>query len=144
MKLLIAAVLAVIGLVVLAPNSVAAQVARDGKFEFTVNSVYTAPNLGGENAQGEYVIVSMTVQNIGHVAQNYFSDNQKLIDSTGRQFSPDSMADIEANGKLDEISINPGNHINVRVAFDVPPGTTPAQLVVHDSAFSGGATINLS
>jgi uncharacterized protein DUF4352 len=144
MKVLIAAVLAVIGLVVSAPNSVAAQAARDGKFEFTVNSVSTSRSLGGENAQGEYVILSMTVQNIGHVAQSYFSDNQKLVDSTGRLFSPDSMADIEANGKLDQVEINPGNHINVRLAFDVPPGTTPAQLVVHDSAFSGGATINLS
>jgi hypothetical protein len=54
------------------------------------------------------------------------------------------MADIEANGKLDQVEINPGNHITVTVAFDVPPGTTPAQLVVHDSALSGGAEINLS
>jgi Domain of unknown function (DUF4352) len=67
------------------PNSVAAQVARDGKFEFTVNNVSITRSLGGENAQGEYVIVSMTVQNIGHVAQGYFSDNQKLLDRTGRQ-----------------------------------------------------------
>ncbi len=144
MKVLITAVLAVIGLVVSAPNSVAAQVARDGKFEFTVNSVSAARSLGGENAQGEYVIVLMTVQNIGHVAQRYYGNNQKLIDSTGRQFSSDSYADIEANGALDETEINPGNHISVTVAFDVPPGTRPAQLVVHDSAFSGGARINLS
>ncbi len=144
MKILVAVILAVIGLVVSAPISAATEVARDGKFEFTVTSVSTAASLGGENAQGEYVIVWMTVQNIGHVAQGYYGNNQKLIDSTGRLFSSDSMADIEANGALDETEINPGNHINVRVVFDVPPGTKPAQLVVHDSAFSGGARINLS
>jgi hypothetical protein len=34
--------------------------------------------------------------------------------------------------------INPGNSIQVKAAFDVPPGTQPA--AVHDSMFSGGVS----
>ncbi len=40
--------------------------------------------------------------------------------------------------------INPGNAIQVKAAFDVPPGTVPSELEVHDSMFSGGATVRLS
>jgi hypothetical protein len=29
------------------------------------------------------------------------------------------------------------------VPFDVPPGTKAAAIVVHDSAFSGGARVNV-
>jgi hypothetical protein len=39
--------------------------------------------------------------------------------------------------------INPGNSIQVQAAFDVPPGTQPAELEVHDSMFSGGAKVGL-
>ncbi len=39
--------------------------------------------------------------------------------------------------------INPGNYIQVKTAFDVPPGTKSAELEVHDSMFSGGAKVAL-
>ena len=39
--------------------------------------------------------------------------------------------------------INPGNSIQVQVAFDVPPGTQPAELELHDSMFSGGVKLRL-
>ena len=62
----------------------------------------------------------------------------------GRQFSSDGLADIAINGDLDGTDINPGNHIDVQVVFNVPEGTKPAQLVLHDSAFSGGVKVDLS
>jgi hypothetical protein len=33
--------------------------------------------------------------------------------------------------------------INTIVSFDIPPGTVPDYLEVHDSMFSGGAKIRL-
>lgn len=137
------------GTKIAAPPPGIGQEVRDGKFAFTVAGVTnskTVPDDPSEpkTAQGVYVIVSMTVKNIGDRAQGYYGNNQKLIDSQGRQFSPDSMADIALNGDNDGTDINPGNQIKVSVAFDVPDGTQPTQVVLHDSAYSGGVNVNLS
>jgi hypothetical protein len=52
-----------------------------------------------------------------------------------------SAADMWANKGTDDI--NPGNSIQVQAAFDVPPGTQPAELELHDSMFSGGVKLQL-
>jgi hypothetical protein len=134
---------------VAAPTPGINQEARDGKFAFTVVKVRNSKTVSDypardKTAQGIYVIVSMTVKNIGGRAQGYYSLNQRLIDIRGSQFSPDDMADIALNGDKDGIDINPGNQIAVSVAFDVPEGTEPTQVVLHDSAYSGGVKVNLS
>src|SRR5690606_4017864 len=56
---------------------------RDGKFEFTVTSVETGvPSVGdqylSQEAQGQYVLVHMTVKNIGDEAQMFTGGNQQL------------------------------------------------------------------
>lgn len=126
------------------------QEARDGKFAFTVTGVETAKTTGDQSnpyeqatAQGEYVIVSMTVQNIGDRSQSFFASNQKLIDSAGRQYSADSRADMWINKEI-QSDINPGNHVQAKVAFDVPAGTQPSTIELHDSMFSGGVKVRLS
>jgi hypothetical protein len=120
------------------------QEARDGKFAFTVTNIATAPAAGTEQARGEFVIVTMTVKNTGDEPRSYFAKNQKLIDTAGRQFAADTMADLSINKDSMVMDLNPGFELNVKVPFDVPVGTTPAVLEVHDSAFSGGAKIKLS
>jgi hypothetical protein len=83
----------------------------------------------------------MAVTNIGNEARSYAGTNQKLVDSAGREYSANSGADMSMNKGTGEI--NPGNQIQVTAAFDVPPGTVPTELEVHDSAFSGGAKVRL-
>src|SRR4051812_34327578 len=66
---------------------------RDGKFEFVVTDV-TVPNAEptggahwyGPQPRGQWVIVTMTVRNVGAESQTFFLNNQKLIDSAGRKF----------------------------------------------------------
>lgn len=124
---------------------------RDGKFEFRVLGVTRAAQAGDlsnpfmiAEAQGEFVIVTLSVQNIGDVPQSYFGTNQKLIDVSGREYGSDSEASLWMNQEGGIMSdINPGNSIQVRAAFDVPPGTQPAELELHDSAFSGGVSVRL-
>jgi hypothetical protein len=42
-------------------------------------------------------------------------------------------------------NLNPGLGIaNTMVAFDVPVGSVPDAIELHDSAFSGGATVSLA
>lgn len=125
---------------------------RDGKFEFVVNDVQAGvttigPELIAEQAQGQYVIVNMTVTNIGDKAQSYSSSNAKLFDAQGREFSSDSwasslVADTTASGIYDEI--NPGNSAQVAVVFDVPVDAQPATLKLQDSMFSGGVEVALN
>ena len=121
---------------------------RDGKFEFRVLSMTRAPQAGDVSnpymtvdAQGEFIILTMSVANIGDEAQSYFGGNQKLVDITGREYEANSEADMWMNSGTGDI--NPGNSIQVKAAFDVPPGTQPSELEVHDSMFSGGAKVRL-
>ncbi len=121
---------------------------RDGKFEFRVVGMTRAAQAGDPSnpymtvdAQGEFIILTLSVTNIGDKAQSYFGTNQKLIDTAGREYEANSAADMWANEGTGEI--NPGNSIQVKAAFDVPPGTHPAELEVHDSMFSGGAKVRL-
>jgi Domain of unknown function (DUF4352) len=117
---------------------------RDGKFEFVVTSVDTSPTTGGDNpylqqqAKGVFVNVHLRVTNIGDKAQTFFADNQKLI-VAGKEYSATSILD----GSLMN-EINPGLSTDGVVSFDVPVGRTAEAVKLHDSLFSGGATVRLS
>lgn len=123
--------------------------ARDGKFEFTVTRVQPGiQRIGGEfgkEAQGQFVLVHVTVSNIGNESQLFDGSAQKLFDKQGREFSADTEAAIyldESKSFLNQI--NPGNTVKGIVVFDVPKEVTPVKLELHDSIFSGGVAVNLN
>ncbi|MBB3086667.1 DUF4352 domain-containing protein [Geodermatophilus sabuli] len=125
------------------------QPAADGDFNFVVNGVdCSTTQIGNEflntKAQGQFCVVDLTISNIGDEAQSFFGDNAKLFNAQGQEFSADTEAAIylEESSSLYE-EINPGNTLNSKVVFDVPAGTTPASIELHDSMFSGGVTVNL-
>ncbi|UNX53887.1 DUF4352 domain-containing protein [Georgenia sp. TF02-10] len=123
---------------------------RDGKFEFTVTAVQ--PGVGqigdemlGEQAQGQFVLVDLTVTNIGEEPQTFFADNQTLVDEQGREHAADSMASIYLEGDDTFVNeINPGNTVTGTIVFDIPVDAVPTSLELHDSAFSGGVTVSLA
>jgi hypothetical protein len=120
---------------------------RDGKFEFTVTSVEPGvAQVGDEylsqDAQGQYVLVHLTVANIGTEAQYFDGTSQKAFDAEGRQFSADTAAAVylgDANSFLNQI--NPGNTVTGTVVFDVPADAALTRLELHDSMFSGGVEV---
>lgn len=120
---------------------------RDGKFEFTVTGVKTATKVGNEflskAAQGQFLIYSITVRNIGDKAELFDASSQKLHDAAGKEYSADTEAGIylgdEGNAFLEQI--NPGNSVKGQVVFDLPKGTTVVKLELHDSPFSGGVDV---
>ncbi len=122
---------------------------RDGKFEFTVTGVETGVarvgnDVLGQEAQGQYVLLHVTVTNIGTEAQYFDGSSQKLLDSAGREFSSDSSAAIyldESNSFLNQI--NPGNSVDGIVVFDVPADAVLVSAELHDSMFSGGVSVAL-
>ncbi|PTR29061.1 uncharacterized protein DUF4352 [Rhodococcus sp. OK519] len=122
---------------------------RDGKFEFVVHGVEAGvPSVGTneyltERAQGQFVLVRMTVRNIGDREQSFTTSAQKLVDAQGRQYSVDDMATMTLDSGTPFEQINPGNSIDAAIVFDVPAGVAPAVLEVHDSVFSGGESVLL-
>jgi Domain of unknown function (DUF4352) len=125
------------------------EAAPDGDFSFVVSKVDCGlTEIGdqyfGTTAQGQFCVVDVAVTNIGDTAGAFFGDNSKLLNAEGQEFSADSEAAIylENSDSLFE-EINPGNTLNSKIVFDVPAGTTPTSIELHDSAFSGGVTVAL-
>lgn len=121
---------------------------RDGKFEFVVTEVETGLTEIGEGftreePQGQFVLVHLTVTNIGDGAQSFFDGNQKLVDDRGRTHETSSAAMWLEDNDLWVNDINPGNTVEGVLLFDIPEDATPAQLELHDSAFSGGVLVDL-
>lgn len=139
-----------------APAKPAKQVAgigtpvRDGKFEFTVTNVESGLTSLGDNpflakkAQGQFVVVTMTVQNTSDEPKGVSPDNQELFDSQSRKFTADTSAGLNLDTDVafwDEI--NPGNTVTLKVVYDMPAGAVPASMELHDSMFSGGVEVTL-
>ena len=121
---------------------------RDGKFEFVVTEVETGLPTVGTNeylqsqAQGQYVLVHATVTNISSEPQSYFGDNQQLVDTQNRMFTNDTMAEMNVNDSATiAADINPGNQLDVVIAFDIPVDAQPAAIELHDSMFSNGTRV---
>ncbi len=117
---------------------------RDGKFGFVVTDFGVADQEAGLKPRGEFIIVTLQVSNVGNEPQSFFVQNQKLIDTQGREYAADSMAAIRINEDAMALDLGPGFDITVNVPFDVPRGTQPEYVELHDSAFSGGALVRLS
>jgi hypothetical protein len=129
------------------------QPARDGDFEFVIKSTKKASSVGTnqyltKTAQGEFVIVDLSVKNIGDSSQLLSDWSQYLYDTSGSRYSADSAAGmyLGADGASSVwlAEINPGNMVTGKIAFDVPKGTKITQAELHDSAFSGGVAVALS
>lgn len=127
------------------------EVAKDGKFEFTVSSVECGKTSVGTNeyltktAQGQYCLLNISVKNIGDEAQSLLSSNQYLLNAGGQKYSADDVATMynTPNGTSWYNDINPGNSVTGAIVFDVPKDQTPTTAELHDSAFSGGVKVSL-
>jgi hypothetical protein len=121
---------------------------RDGKFEFVVmeteepGKVYDPEDSLEDEAKGKWLVVHMTVENIGDAEQSFFAGDQKVL-WDGKEFSAEGFT---FNGTSFE-DLNPGIVLDATVMFDVPltfpDGGTGAVLELHDSAFSNGVNVQL-
>jgi hypothetical protein len=127
---------------------------RDGKFQFVITKVTHAKSVGdtslglGDTAQGEFVVLHITVTNISNQPQTLDDSSQYVYDGHGRKYDASGSADIDMSGAngtnstwLDDI--NPGNTVHGRIAFDLPKGDKAVKAELHDSMFSGGVTVSL-
>lgn len=130
-----------------AAQSVGTEV-RDGKFAFVVTQVERAGKTVGaannqfmqEDAQGEWIVIHMTVTNIGKVSQS-FSPSAQVLKVGDKSYESSSLAAMYLDSS--HTDVNPGNSIQVRLPFDVPEGAQPNKIILHDSSLSGGAAVTL-
>jgi hypothetical protein len=123
------------------------QPVRDGNFEFVVTGVDRTPVVTDtefpdlqKTAEGEYLLVKMTVTNVGTEPQTFFASFNTLSDGNSH-FRSDDEAWIYLGNTLADL--NPGDSIDTAVVFDVPVGTDPESIELHDGPFSEGVTVGL-
>ncbi len=111
-----------------------------GAFAFTVTNVeLSQPEIGTRIAQGTFVIVHITVENIGDGRRTVYCQNQILKDLAGRRYDNG----VTVGDGDDMINVEPGNRVDFQCAFDVPVGTLAGAVEVHDTAYSAGATVRV-
>lgn len=124
---------------------------RDGTFEFVVTSVErpggTLAGKAGETltAKGEFVIVRVTVTNVGDESQSPDCSCQFLIDDKGTSFEP-SPAILSTKEALKFVAlVEPGETVEgVLMLFDVVAGTKVVHIELHDSPTSEGVKVKLT
>lgn len=123
---------------------------RDGGFEFAVQDVAQVQQVGDPTdpglsitAKGVFVVVTLSIRNVGDAPLTFFDRYQTLIDSSGTTYSADMAADIYGNLGIPSTRIAPGAALTVHLAFDVPVGTTPTNITLRESDRSTGATAAL-
>ena len=111
-----------------------------GGFAFTVTSVELGRlKVGNRTAEGTFVVVDITVRNIGDGPRTVYCQNQILKDLAGKRYE-DGVA---VSGGEEMISIEPGERAAFQCAFDVPVGTLTGAIEVHDTAYYAGATVRV-
>ena len=125
----------------------AGQEVRDGDFSFVVTGVERAEAVTDPEfpelqkvAAGEYVIVRMTVTNIGSEPRTFFASFHTLSDGTTTYESDDEAWIYLGNTLAD---LNPGDSVETAVVFDVPAGTQPESVELHAGPYSDGVTVDL-
>ncbi|MDT4950911.1 MAG: hypothetical protein QOJ37_3506 [Pseudonocardiales bacterium] len=123
------------------------QEVRDGNFSFVIAGVERVDAVTDAEfpeihkaAQGEYVIVKMTVTNVDHEPQMFFASFNILSDGT-KTYRPDDEAWVYLGNTLADV--NPGDSIETAVVFDVPKGTDAESIELHGGPFSEGVTVGL-
>ena len=113
---------------------------REGGLAFTVTNVNLGqPKVGNRTPEGTFVVVTMTVRNIGNWPRTVYCQNQRLTDLTGRSYD-----DAVPVGPVEDmIDIKPGARVAVQCAFDVPVGALAGAVEVHDQAYSDGVTVRV-
>jgi signal peptidase I len=97
-----------------------------GERAYTVNNVKTASMVGDEyvnaKATGIYVIIDMTIENLGKESSTMGTNDVKLMDSEGRTFESDTKAWVYLKDNILLKQIQPGLPVHGETIFDVPQG----------------------
>lgn len=94
-------------------------------------------------AQGVFVVLTVSVRNVGAAPHTLVDRDQTLIDNRGQLFTVSMAANIYGNLDVPSTRMEPGEQLEVDLAFDVPVGTVPSKVVLRESAASAGVVVAL-
>ena len=121
---------------------------RDGVLQFDVLDVSRSKLVGDPKdpglsvtARGVFVVVTLSIRNVGNATLTFFDRYQTLVDSTGEKFPADMAADIYGNRGIRSTRMDPGTELLVHIAFDVPEDAVPRNLILRQSDSSAGVTV---
>ena len=100
---------------------------------------YIMDTFMGEKADGEFLIVSVEVENVGKSAEYLMDSFVKLIDDQDREFSPSTMASIYLKPQGSALmfeTINPGIVKKGKIVYDVPVGLNVVNVRISSSLAS--------
>jgi hypothetical protein len=118
----------------------------DGPLSFAVTGVETGTTVSStdapveKTAQGEYIIVRMSVINTSDAPAQFLGTLQKLH-AGGTTYTIDDEATFYVGGGF--VEIPPGGEVVVGVAYDVPPGTVAESIELHTDPLSPGVRLPL-
>ena len=91
---------------------------------YTVNSAHTQSSVGSQNfgntADGIFVIVDLTIENVGTESKDISSSFFKILDSNNRVFESDNEAWVYLDDNILFKQIQPGLPTKGQAIFDVP------------------------
>lgn len=94
--------------------------------EYTVTDMRTATSVGsdaiGEESDGVFLIVTLSMTNVGDESLDLTSNVFSAIDSQDREFDVDSDALIYLENSIDFEQLDPGLEKTGVIVFDVGPG----------------------
>lgn len=120
-----------------------------GDFAITVDGVEeglsrVGDEMFGEDAQGQFVKVQVTVENTGNSAEYFFDSEQKLIDDQDRQHSTSSSSWLLDEENLFLAEINPGNKVVGVLLYDIPQDAVPTAVELQANMFGKVARVQLT
>lgn len=115
-----------------------------GNFAYTINSYYTTDRIGqdiagtfmGEKADGVFLVLDVTIENIARESKTLWSSYIKVIDDQERTFEHDSTAEIYLDESFSFEQIQPGLPKTGKVVFDVPEDLNGVLGISSDSIWS--------
>lgn len=119
-----------------------------GDFEVSVTDVegglaQIGDDMFGEEAQGQFVKVMVTVENTGDSAEYFLDSEQKLIDDSDRQHSTSSSSWLLDEESLFLTEINPGNRVEGVLLYDIPEDAVPTSIDLEGGFFSSPVRVSL-
>jgi Domain of unknown function (DUF4352) len=131
------------------PTAKIGEKVTDDAYQFTVMKIScgtrrVGDQYDGETAQGQFCLVTMKVKNVGKDPITFSSENQALVDTKGRTYSPDDEAWVYVDDS-DNIwgEINPGNSMKTVVPFDVPKKVKADYLLLKAGTFGFSAGVRV-
>ena len=125
---------------------------NDGDLAFTVQTVDTAQTIGNsftqKTAQGQYVILTVKIQNNGKDTKTINASDFNVVDSQGRKYdysTDGQMAMEETDGTTSFFlqQIQPSLSVTGKLVFDVPATATGLKLMAQGDIFSNPVSIDL-